>query len=212
LCKDYIGEIVMNDSNECSQLYVLLVTANNLILTGERKASDLSTLLQDFIKPTITAKGALLQEKDQVTVVVDQTISLSKALEVCDKTAKVEALWVDQLFKKILVQSTSAVPTSVTVKPYILQKCASDSEIRNTLPVVHMIKQTEFVSLLATELSKVRTGRESDILAKDRLCLFYVGSLAVFVRWDHDKTRWSVSAWRLGIGDWNAETLVFSCV
>lgn len=102
-------------------------------------------------------------------ITVDRTtIDPTNTLKTTKATTKVDSLWVNDSFTKILAKTKGIVPTTVTTKPRRLKKSSNDRKIKDALPLDHEVDPTEFVYMLATELTKVRAGKQSSVLAKDR--------------------------------------------
>jgi hypothetical protein len=201
-------------------LDALICVANNLNKQQPERAVVMAGLLEQALtslevkaKPIAEAVNTLLEEMKPVTVMVDQTINnFSEYLKTSGATETTEALWVDSGFEKILAKATSKAPASVIMKPYQLKENANDLEIKSELPSLHEIEPNEFVSMLTAELAKVRTGKHSNVLAKNRWCLFYVDGFAVSVDWLSDDSKWSVDVWEFDdLYQWDAERVVFSC-
>lgn len=163
------------------------------------------------VTPVTQAIEVLLEDMESVTVVIDITVNPGKALKITQATTKIEGLWVDNAFVEILAKGKGIAPTSVTMKPCRLKVDINDHRIKNELPKEHEIDPTAFVHMLATELTRVRSGETSKVLSKDRLCLFYVAGLVVRVRWSSDASQWSVRVWKLDGLRWSAGRVVFSC-
>lgn len=153
----------------------------------------------------------LLEKMEPVTVMIDSTINFNETLQTCTATEGVEALYFDPSFTVIFEQTTGKVPTSITMKPYSLKNSADDRLIKDKLPKVHQIDQTEFVYMLATELSKVRSGKHSDVLMKGRKCIFYVAGLAVSVSWRLGDSKWLVFVRELSNYQWDVFGVVYTC-
>ena len=178
-------------------------------LGGEEGVDDLLNDKLHFTRIT-QAVEVLLEDMESVTVVIDTTVDPTNALMTTKATTEADALWVDDSFTKILAEAKGTVPTSVTTKPRRLKKSSNDRKIKDALPLDHEVDPTEFVYMLATELTKVRAGKQSSVLAKDRWRLFYVAGFAVRVDWASGGQRWNVFIWGLDGGRWRAEGVVFS--
>lgn len=186
-------------------------TLDELDLFLQRKPLFVPTVVGRNVTPIAQAVEALLEDMESVTVAIDTTVDPTKVLKTTKATTKAEALWVDNNFTKILAKAKGTVPTSVTTKPRRLKKSSNDRKIKGALPEDHEVDQTEFVYMLATELTKVRADKQSSVLAKDRWCLFYVAGFVVRVRWRSDGSEWGVRVWELDDGEWSAGRIVFSC-
>ena len=183
----------MSNDNEFERLFKLQATINKLVLDGKRHPDELSALLQAFMEkaPIIKVAETLLEDMEQVTVVIDTTVNLNN-LKITEASNVIEALWVHGGFKKILKKVKGSVPTSVTMKPRRLKKNADGSQIRGALPEECGIDPTSFVYMLVTELKKVTSGKESNVLNKNSWCLFMVVDLKVLVHWYSSESWWRV--------------------
>ena len=163
-----------------------------------------------YLRPAVPkVLKSLLGEMALLTLVIDLTINVVENLKTRNAVENFEALWVEPSFSKILTLATGKAPTSITMRPRLLNEKASDNEIKAELPREYEIDPTAFVSMLATELSKVRAGKHSNMLNKNRRLLFYVGGFVVDVHWLRDGSVWSVRVWGDGNGIWHAGRFVF---
>jgi len=164
------------------------------------------------LAPVVHAVKKLFEDMDPVTVVIDFTINFHEALKTCEATKDLEALYVCPMeWPKIITQANGVVPTSVTMKPRRLKKTVDYQKFKGELPKVHKLDPTGFVAMLATELYKVRSGKQSDVLKKGRHCLFCVGNLAVRVSWDPNNSEWDVDIWEIDGRRLDTVGVVFSC-
>lgn len=185
-------------------------TLDELDLFLQRKPLFVPTVVGVKITPIAQEMEALLEDMVSVTVVIDTAVDPTKVLKTAKATTNAEALWVDDSFTTILAKAKGTVPTSVTIKPRRLKNGTNDRKIKDALPPDHEVDPTEFVYMLATELTKVRAGKQSNMLTKDRWCLFYVAGFAVDVGWRSGYSNWGVRIWELDDYRWDAEGVVFS--
>ncbi len=172
----------------------------------------MSEVLRQGLKPVAKAVETLLENMGSVTVVIDTTVNPSEVLKTTEATTKIEGLWInDNAFAQILAKAKGTAPTSVTMELRRLKVGANDCMIKNELPKEHEIDPTAFVHMLATELTKVRSGETSKVLSKDCWRLFYVAGLVVYVHWRSGDSEWSVYVWKLGGRTWFAKYVVLSC-
>jgi hypothetical protein len=166
---------------------------------------------ESILSPVAKVVDKLLEDIGSVTIDMDPVVDPSEALMTAAATPEVEALRVDENFIDILVQAKVSFPTLVTMKRHRVKKNVSDPNIESHLPKEHEIDPTAFVWMLAIELMKVRSGKQSNVLAKDWHCLFCVAGFVVSVWWNSGGSEWSVSVWRhFGLA-WNAENIIFTC-
>lgn len=188
-------------------------TLDELDLFLQRKPLFVPTVVGGKVTPIVQAVEALLEDMESVTVVIDTTVDPTKVLKTDNTTIKAFSLWVDDNFAKILAKAKGNVPISVTIKPRRLKKRSNDRNIKDALPLDHEIDPTEFVQLLATELKKVRAGKQSSVLAKDRRRLFYVAGfvVSVYIYLNFGISEWYVVVSKLDDNKCRAEDIVFSC-
>jgi len=161
------------------------------------------------LSPVTKAVEKLLKDLEMVTVVIDPAINFSECLKTCDAMENVEALQVCLDFVLILEKVSGKVPSEITMSSSTLKESAKDRKIKEELPKEYEIDPTAFVSMLATELTKVRSGNHSKVLAKNRCCLFNVGGFVVGVHWSSRHSEWRVNIFEFGRNLWGAESVVF---
>lgn len=174
---------------------------------------QLTKVASGKVTPIVQAVEALLEDMESVTVVIDTTVDPTKVLKTDNTTIKAFSLWVDDNFAKILAKAKGNVPTSVTIKPRRLKNGSNDRKIKDALPKDHEVDPTEFVYMLATELKKVRAGKQSSVLAKDRRRLFYVAGfvVSVYIYLNFGISEWYVIVSKLDDNKCRAEDILFSC-
>jgi hypothetical protein len=198
--------VVRNGLEEIAgHIFEWMATGQNMKLVAKLSSGECE------LTKVAKAVEVLLEDMESVTIDIDPAVDPSKVLKTAAATAKTEALWVDEAFATILTKKKGSFPTSVTMKPRRLKENASDLKIKRHLPKEHEIDPIAFVCMLATELTKVRSGEKSKVLSKDHWCLFYVAGLVVLVYWNSGYSKWLVSVWRQGDNTWYAELVVFSC-